>query len=101
MQSESWFYTYLARLEWLISNFSVVKTEDLLAFLAQRCARIRTTDSCAHASGASGGSDVRIHRYIDIYIASYNRKSVVSLVWGSLRLAPITLTCRYIVSVHE
>ena len=26
--------------------------------------------------------------YIYIYIASYNRKSVVSLVWGLLRLAP-------------
>ena len=29
----------------------------------QRCAGIRTTDiACAHASGALGGSDVRMHR---------------------------------------
>ena len=39
------------------------------------------------ALGVLGGSDVRIDTYID----TYNWKSVVLLVWGSLRLAPISL----------
>ena len=38
-----------------------------------RCARIRTTDPCAHASGASGGSDVRyihVHVHVDVQTGS-------------------------------
>ena len=34
--------------------------------------------------GAFGGQQ-RMHAYIHIYVHTYNRKSVVPLVWGSLR----------------
>ena len=47
---------------------SVVKKKFLPT---QRCAGIRTTAlACAHASGASGGSDVHINTYIDVQTGS-------------------------------
>ena len=67
IQSNSWFYTYLAYV-WFASKPPSVQ-KSLLQLLpynrhtTQRCAGIRTTAlACAHASGASGGSKVRMHR---------------------------------------
>ena len=49
---------------WLLAK-PPQKKKAFSCLTTQRCAGIRTTAlACAHASGASGGSDVRIHIYI-------------------------------------
>ena len=50
---------------------SVVQKKKKALLPTQRCAGIRTTAlACAHASGASGGSDVHIDTYIDVQTGS-------------------------------